>query len=57
MDTNTEKMNNEECISLEQYNLELEEADSEIEHGDFFVHEEALKEIRSSRPAVRPCST
>lgn len=40
-------LKNEGRISLEQYNLELEEADSEIERGEFYVHEDALKEIRS----------
>lgn len=39
-------LKNEGRISLEQYNLELEEADSEIERGEFYVHEDALKEIR-----------
>jgi hypothetical protein len=36
-------------VSLEQYNRELEEADAEIERGEFLSHEEALKEIRSWR--------
>ncbi len=36
-------------ISLEQYNKELEEADAEIERGEFLNHEVALKEIRSWR--------
>lgn len=40
-------LKNEGRISLEQYNLELEDADSEIERGEFYVHEDALKEIRS----------
>jgi hypothetical protein len=40
-------LKNEGRISLEQYNLELEEADLEIERGEFYVHEDALKEIRS----------
>ena len=34
-------------IIVEQYNRELEEADAEIEWGEFLTHEEALKEIRS----------
>ncbi len=29
--------------SLEQYNLELEKADAEIEAGDFVLHEDVLK--------------
>jgi predicted transcriptional regulator len=36
-------------VGLEQYNCELEEADAEIERGEFLSHEEALKEIRSWR--------
>jgi len=36
-------------ISQEQYNLELDEADAEIERGEFLTQEEALKEIRSWR--------
>jgi hypothetical protein len=30
-------------VSLEEYNRELEEADSEIEAGDFVSHEEVMK--------------
>ncbi len=36
-------------VSIDQYNKELEQADQEIENGDFLTHEEALKEIRSWR--------
>jgi retron-type reverse transcriptase len=36
-------------ISPEKYNKELEEADTEIERGEFLTHEMALKEIRSWR--------
>lgn len=36
-------------ISLEQYNAEIEEADAQIEAGDYLTHEEAVKEIRSWR--------
>lgn len=42
-------LKNEGRISIEQYNKELEEADAEIEKGDFLTHEDALKEIRSWR--------
>ena len=38
-----------ERISIEQYNRELDEADAEIDAGDYLTHEEALKEIRSWR--------
>jgi hypothetical protein len=30
-------------ISIEQYNKELEQADAEIEAGDFFLHEDVVK--------------
>ncbi|MDR3712033.1 MAG: hypothetical protein P4L51_04400 [Puia sp.] len=30
-------------VSLEQYNRELEEADAEIEAGDYVSHEEVMK--------------
>lgn len=42
-------LKNEGRISIEQYNRELEEADAEIEKGDFLTHEEAMKEVRSWR--------
>lgn len=42
-------LKNEGRISIEQYNKELDEADAEIEKGDFLSHEEAMKEIRSWR--------
>lgn len=42
-------LKNEGRISIEQYNKELEEADAEIEKGDFLTHEDAMKEIRSWR--------
>jgi hypothetical protein len=42
-------LKNEGRISIEQYNKELEEADAEIEKGEFIAHEEAMKEIRSWR--------
>ena len=42
-------LKNEGRITLEQYNRELEEADAEIEKGDFLTHEDSLKEIRSWR--------
>jgi hypothetical protein len=38
-----------ENISINQYNKEIDEADAEIEAGNFLVHEEALKEIKSWR--------
>jgi predicted transcriptional regulator len=36
-------------INVEQYNQELEEADTEIDRGDYLTHEEAIKKIRSWR--------
>jgi len=40
---------NDEKISLEQYNKELDEAEAEIDSGEFLTQEEAVKEIRSWR--------
>lgn len=37
----------EGVISVAQYNKELEEAEAEIERGEFLTHEQALKEIGS----------
>ena len=42
-------LKNEGRISVEQYNKELEEADAEIEKGEYLTHDEALKEVRSWR--------
>lgn len=42
-------LKNEGRISIEQYNRELDEADNEIEKGDFLTHVDAMKEIRSWR--------
>ncbi len=33
-------------ISLEQYNKEIEEADAEIERGNFVTHDELKKEMK-----------
>ena len=42
-------LKNEGRISVEQYNKELEEADAEIEKGEYLTPDEALKEVRSWR--------
>ncbi len=39
----------DERISVEQYNKELDEAEAEIDRGEFLTHEEAVKKIRSWR--------
>lgn len=36
-------------ISIEQYNKELDEADAEIDRGEYLTHEVAVKEISSWR--------
>ena len=36
-------------VSIDEYNAELEQADKEIEEGNYLTHDEALKEIRSWR--------
>ncbi len=33
----------EESITIEQYNKELDEANAEIDRGEFYTHEEAKK--------------
>jgi len=38
-----------ERVSIEQYNREIEEADAEIDRGEFLTHEEAMKEISAWR--------
>ena len=42
------KTRNEEMSpqSLEEYNMELEKADAEIEAGDFILHEDVVKYFR-----------
>ncbi len=42
-------LKNEGRISIQQYNKELDEADAEIEKGEFLTHDEARKEVRSWR--------
>ncbi len=42
-------LKNEGRISIEQYNRELDEAETEMDRGEFLTHEDALKEIRSWR--------
>jgi predicted transcriptional regulator len=38
---------NEGRISIEQYNKELEEAEAEIDRGEFISHEELKKQMKS----------
>lgn len=38
-----EKELNEERITVEQYNKELEEAESQIEREEYYTHDEALE--------------
>ena len=33
-------------ISIEQYNMELEEAEAEFEKGEFITHAEAIKQMK-----------
>jgi predicted transcriptional regulator len=35
-----------ECITIEQYNQELDEAEAEFEEGEVVTHDEVLKQIR-----------
>lgn len=36
-------------ISIEQYNIELDKADSEIDRGEYLTHQQAVNQIRSWR--------
>ncbi len=35
-----------ESITIEQYNKELDEADAEIDRGEFYTHEEAIEILK-----------
>lgn len=39
------RFSKEDPISIEQYNRELEEAEDEIDRGEFYTHEEALERL------------
>jgi predicted transcriptional regulator len=36
----------EERISIEQYNKEIDEAEAEVKRGEFITHEELLQKIK-----------
>ena len=36
-------------VDIDQYNKELEDADTEIDKGEYLTHEEAVSQIRSWR--------
>ena len=40
-------LKNEGRISIEQYNRELEEAEAEIDRGEFITHEELKKQMKA----------
>ena len=40
-------LKNEGRISVEQYNRELEEAEAEIDRGEFITHEELKKQMKT----------
>ncbi len=40
-------LKNEGRISIEQYNLELEEAEARIDRGEFISHEELKKQMKA----------
>ena len=40
-------LKNEGRISIEQYNQELEEAEAEIDRGEFVTHEELKKQMKA----------
>ncbi|MEQ9426445.1 MAG: hypothetical protein RJQ09_18630 [Cyclobacteriaceae bacterium] len=39
----------EDRIRIDEYSKELDEADAEIEKGEYLTHEDAVREIRSWR--------
>ncbi len=39
------KFSKQEPISMEQYNREIEEAEDEIDRGEFYTHEEAVERL------------
>ena len=40
-------LKNEGRISIEQYNRELEEAEAEIDRGEYITHEELKKQMKA----------
>jgi predicted transcriptional regulator len=40
-------LKNEGRISIEQYNRELDEAEAEIDRGEFITHEELKKQMKT----------
>lgn len=40
-------LKNEGRMSIEQYNQELDEADEEIDRGDFITHDDFKKQMKS----------
>lgn len=36
----------QDCVSIEQYNMEIEASEKEYEEGNFISHEEFVKEIK-----------
>lgn len=41
-----DRQQEEEQISIERYNKELEEAEAEFERGEYITHEEMLKQMK-----------
>jgi len=41
-----DEINNEQRISLQQYNNELAEAEAEYEKGEYVTHDEVLKQMK-----------
>ena len=37
----------DEIVDIEQYNKEIEEAEKEIEAGNYYTHEQVLSEIKT----------
>lgn len=45
LETVIDKFSFESNISIEQYNHELEQADSAIDQGEFYTHEQAVERL------------
>jgi predicted transcriptional regulator len=41
-----EEINQDERISIEQYNKEIDEAEAEFEKGEYITHEAMLKKVK-----------
>ena len=45
LETTIAQFSSEDPIDLDQYNRELDEADTAIEQGEFYTHEQAIERL------------